>query len=133
MRKKTRTVLTVPIASKNFDLSVLKKVPEPCDWSKNDQKFVSKHAYSFPIILWHFFTRKFSTNQGPSWWLSQVFYWLKTYALINATDNSERDMHVKAPIFDHVRYNHQVQCVFQTERLKLLETIGRRKMSHLWA
>ena len=53
--KKTRTAVTVPIASTSFDQSVLKKTHGPCDWSKNDWKLVLRHAYSFLVNFWDFF------------------------------------------------------------------------------
>ena len=51
--KRTRTALTLPIAS-NFDQLVLTKAHGPCDLSENNRKLVLKHAYSFPVKLWYF-------------------------------------------------------------------------------
>ena len=54
--KKTRTAVTVPIASESFDQSVL----------KNDRTLVLKHAYSLQVNLEYFFTSKFLANPKPS-------------------------------------------------------------------
>ena len=77
--EKTRTAVTVPIASKSFEQSVLKKVHGPCDWSENDRKLVFKYAYTFPINLWQFFTRRFFGNQKPSNGQNKDSDWIKPY------------------------------------------------------
>ena len=66
-----RDVLFLPIDGLFFCYRSLQKVlivrfekrTGPCDWSENVQKLVLRHAYLFPIYLWHFHARVLSLSK----------------------------------------------------------------------